>query len=75
MKVNLQMKVNLPFHESQLAQTQSTLEPYGWQVYGPKADMWSVGVWEREFFIDNLLVPIRLIIEMIIVDRPYAMGI
>ena len=25
---------------------------------------------EREFFIDNLLVPIHLIIEMILVDRP-----
>jgi len=30
---------------------------------------------EREFFIDNFLVRIRLIIEMILVDRPYAMGV
>ena len=30
---------------------------------------------EREFFIDNLLVRIHLIIEMIIVDRPCAMGV
>ena len=29
---------------------------------------------EREFFIDNLLVRIHLIIEMILVDRPCAMG-
>ena len=27
---------------------------------------------EREFFIDNLLVRIHLIIEMILVDRPCA---
>jgi len=30
---------------------------------------------EREFFIDNLLVRIDLIIEMILVDRPCAMGL
>ena len=30
---------------------------------------------EREFFIDNLLVRIQLIIEMILVDRRCAMGI
>jgi len=30
---------------------------------------------EREFFIDNLLVRIHLIIEMSLVDRPCAMGI
>ena len=30
---------------------------------------------EREFFIDNLLVRIHLIIEMILVDRPCAMGV
>ena len=29
---------------------------------------------EREFFIDNLLVRIYLIIEMILVDRPCTMG-
>ena len=29
---------------------------------------------EREFFIDSLLVRIHLIIEMILVDRPCAMG-
>ena len=29
----------------------------------------------REFFIDNLLVRIHLIIEMILVDRPRAMGV
>ena len=33
------------------------------------------GIPEREFFIDNLLVPIHLIIEMILVDRPCAMGV
>jgi hypothetical protein len=30
---------------------------------------------EREFFIDNLLVRIHLIIRMIEVDRPCAMGV
>ena len=30
---------------------------------------------DREFFIDNLLVRIHLIIEMILVDRPCAMGV
>ena len=30
---------------------------------------------ERDFFIDNLLVRIHLIIEMILVDRPCAMGV
>jgi hypothetical protein len=30
---------------------------------------------EREFFIDNLLARIHLIIEMILVDRPCAMGV
>ena len=30
---------------------------------------------EREFIIDNLLVRIHLIIEMILVDRPCAMGV
>jgi len=30
---------------------------------------------EREFFIDNLLVRIHLIVEMIIVDRPGAMRV
>ena len=30
---------------------------------------------EREFFSDNLLVRIHLIIEMISVDRPCAMGV
>ena len=30
---------------------------------------------EKEIFIDNLLVRIHLIIEMIIVDRPCAMGV
>ena len=30
---------------------------------------------EREFFIDNLLVRIQLTIEMILVDRPCAMGV
>jgi len=29
---------------------------------------------EREFFIDNLPVRIQFIIEMILVDRPCAMG-
>ena len=30
---------------------------------------------ERHSFIDNLLVRINLIIEMILVDRPCAMGV
>ena len=30
---------------------------------------------QREFFIDNLLVRIHLIIEIILVDQPYAMGV
>jgi len=30
---------------------------------------------EREFFVDNLLVRIHLIIEMILVDRPCVMGV
>jgi len=30
---------------------------------------------ERQFFIDNLLVRIHLIIEMILLDRPCAMGV
>ena len=30
---------------------------------------------DREFFIDNLLVRIYLIIEMTLVDRPGAMGV
>ena len=30
---------------------------------------------EREFFIDNLLVRIHLILEIILVDRPCAMGV
>ena len=34
-----------------------------------------VAVVEREFLVDNLLVRIHLIIEMILVDRPCAMGV
>jgi len=30
---------------------------------------------EREFFIDNLLVRIHFIVEMILVNRPCAMGV
>jgi len=30
---------------------------------------------QREFFIDNLLIRIHFIIEMILVDRPCAMGV
>jgi len=30
---------------------------------------------QREFFIDNLLVRIHLIIKMFLVDRPCAMGV
>ena len=30
---------------------------------------------QREFFIDNLLVRIHLIIEMVLVDWPCAMGV
>ena len=34
----------------------------------------AIGLIEREFFIDNLLVQIHFVIEMILVDRPRAMG-
>ena len=34
-----------------------------------------VAVSEREFFMDNILVRIHLIIEMILMDRPCAMGV
>ena len=30
---------------------------------------------EKEFFVNNLLVRIHLIIAMILVDRPYATGV
>ena len=30
---------------------------------------------EREFFIDNLLVQIHLIIEIVLADRPCAIGV
>ena len=30
---------------------------------------------EREFFIDNLLVRIHFTVEMLLVDRPCAMGV
>jgi len=33
------------------------------------------GCREREFFIDNLMVRIHLILERILVDRPCAMGV
>ena len=36
---------------------------------------WLAACTESEFFIDNLLVRIHLIIEMILVDRPWAMGV
>ena len=35
----------------------------------------SEGAEQREFFIDNLLVQIHLIIEMILVDRPCAIEV
>jgi len=35
----------------------------------------SPGTAHREFFIDNLLFRIHLIIEMILVDRPCVMGV
>ena len=34
-----------------------------------------MAVQEREFFIDNLLVRIHVIIKMTLVDRPCAMGV
>ena len=34
-----------------------------------------LGPVEKELFIDNLLVRVHLIIEMIAVDRPCAMGV
>ena len=37
-----------------------------WELYGPS---------QREIFIDNLMVRDHLIIEMILVDRPCAMGV
>ena len=32
-----------------------------------------VGV--EEFFLDNLLAQIQFIVEMVLVDRPFAMGV
>ena len=32
-------------------------------------------LFKREFFVDNLLVRIHLIIKMVSVDRPCAMGV
>ena len=47
-------------------------------TYSGKTYTWEVSSCrphsEREFFIDNLLVRIHLIIEMILVDRPCAVG-
>ena len=46
------------------------------EVFGNPCRLWAVVVpAEREFFIDNLLVRIHLMIEMILVDRPCAMGV
>ena len=43
--------------------------------FAPSASQKSACPREREFFIDNLLVRIHLIIEMIFGDRPCAMGV
>ena len=47
----------------------------GSNVCCPEHEPPETGGAEREFFIDNLLVRIHLIIEMILVDRPCAMGV
>ena len=39
------------------------------------APRFSVTYRESEFFIDDLLVPLHSIIEMVLVDRPCAMGV
>jgi len=48
-----------------------------WHVTDPPLGEHSVSAtrMQREFFIDNLLVRIHLIIEMILVDRPCATGV
>jgi len=44
-------------------------------LYGVAVSYERVTPVKREFFSDNLLVRIRLILEMILVDRPCAMGV
>ena len=44
-------------------------------VFGALDEKAEVPSRERDFFIDNLLVRIHLIIEIILVDRPCAMGV
>ena len=47
---------------------------YAMQVMQEKPEE-VAGLTEREFFIDNLMVRIHLIIEIILEDRPCAMGV
>ena len=49
----------------------------GWfKVYGTQCRASRViPIAKRELFIDNLLVEIHLIIEMLLLDRPHAMGV
>ena len=44
-------------------------------VRGERVELRDIGPAERDFFIDNLVVRIFLIIEMILVDRPCAIGV
>ena len=48
-------------------------------IHGLNASAWFCDIvspsTEREFCIDNLLVRIHLIIEMVLVHRPCAMGV
>ena len=44
-------------------------------VCGPMSYVCKHPETEREFFIDNLLVQIHVIIEIFLVDRPCAMGV
>ena len=56
----------------------SESEENGWRPCGPlhgRRVLAHRGTSEREFFIDNLMVRIHLIIVMIIVERPCAMGV
>ena len=43
----------------------------GWGGFMPSAS----SQWKREFFIDNLLGRIYLIIKTILLDRPCAVGV
>ena len=60
----------VPLHRSYGRASPNSLgPPEEWCVFALSSNP------EREFFIDNLLVRIHLIIQMILVDRPCAMGV